>query len=54
MTEFKMKNNKLIFNLVREQDLFAWKFAKKGFFKFKDNISQINQYVFKINTQEKF
>ncbi len=43
---FKMKNNKVIFNLVRDQDLFAWKFAKKGFFKFKENIPQINQYAF--------
>ena len=46
ISDFKMKNNKLIFNLVRDQDLFAWKFAKKGFFKFKENIPQINQYVF--------
>ena len=46
MNDFKMKNNKVIFNLVRDQDLFAWKFAKKGFFKFKENITQINQYVY--------
>ena len=46
INDFKIKNNKVIFNLVRGQDLFAWKFAKKGFFKFKENIPQINQYVF--------
>ena len=44
--KFKMKNNKVIFNLIRDQDLFAWKFAKKGFFKFKENIPKINQYIF--------
>ena len=27
--------------LVREEDLFAWQFAKKGFFNFKKNIKQI-------------
>ena len=47
INNFKIKNNKVIFNLVRDQDLFAWKFAKKGFFKFKENIPLINQYVFK-------
>tara|TARA_Y100001970_G_C13986656_1_gene726047 strand:- start:21 stop:152 length:132 start_codon:yes stop_codon:yes gene_type:complete len=41
-----MNNNKIIFNLLRGQDLFAWKFAKKGFFKFKENIPKITQYVF--------
>ena len=46
MNSFKKLNNKVIFNLVRDQDLFAWKFAKKGFFKFKENIPKINQYVF--------
>ena len=46
MNNFKKLNNKVIFNLVRDQDLFAWKFAKKGFFKFKENIPKINQYVF--------
>tara|TARA_Y100000992_G_scaffold232489_1_gene163493 strand:+ start:13 stop:735 length:723 start_codon:yes stop_codon:yes gene_type:complete len=46
INDFKIKNNKSIFNLVRDQDLFAWKFAKKGFFKFKENIPKINQYVF--------
>ncbi|ABM72729.1 DNA photolyase-like protein [Prochlorococcus marinus str. MIT 9515] len=43
---FKISNNKVIFNLVRDQDLFAWKFAKKGFFKFKENIPKINKYIF--------
>ena len=43
---FKKFNNKVIFKLVRDQDLFAWKFAKKGFFKFKENIPKINQYIF--------
>ena len=47
MNNFKMKNNKVIFNLVRDQDLFSWQFAKKGFFKFKENIPKINQYVFR-------
>ena len=46
INSFKNLNNKLIFKIVRDQDLFAWKFAKKGFFKFKENISKINQYVF--------
>ena len=45
INNFKMNNNKVIFNLVRDQDLFAWKFAKKGFFKFKENIPKINQYL---------
>jgi len=31
ITEFKNIHNKKIFNLVRDEDLFAWKFAKKGF-----------------------
>ena len=46
INDYKMKNNKLIFNLVRDQDIFAWKFAKKGFFKFKENIPQINKFAF--------
>ena len=45
INSFKKLNNKVIFNLVRDQDLFAWKFAKKGFFKFKENIPKINQYI---------
>ena len=40
------ENNKLIVkNLVRPEDLFAWKFAKKGFFKFKENIPSINKFI---------
>tara|TARA_Y100000589_G_scaffold328323_1_gene372187 strand:- start:2159 stop:3292 length:1134 start_codon:yes stop_codon:yes gene_type:complete len=31
--------------LVREEDLFSWKFAKKGFFKFKENIPKINDFI---------
>ena len=35
-----------VFNyLVREEDLYSWKFAKKGFFKFKENISKINEFI---------
>ena len=45
ITEFKNIHNKKIFNLVRDEDLFAWKFAKKGFFKFKENIPRINQRI---------
>ncbi len=45
ITEFKNTHNKKIFNLVRNEDLFAWKFAKKGFFKFKENIPKINQRI---------
>ena len=45
INSFKKLNNKVIFNLVRDQDLFSWKFAKKGFFKFKENIPKINQYI---------
>ena len=44
--EFKNLHNKNIFNLVRDEDLFAWKFVKKGFFKFKENIPKINQRIF--------
>jgi len=47
LNNFKMLNNKVIFDLVRDEDLFAWKFAKKGFFKFKENIPKINNYVLK-------
>jgi len=45
ITEFKNLHNKKIFNLVRDEDLFAWKFAKRGFFKFKENIPKINQRI---------
>jgi hypothetical protein len=30
---------------VRDEDLFAWKFARRGFFKFKENIPKINQKI---------
>ncbi len=43
---FKHINDKVIFNLVRDEDLFSWQFARKGFFKFKENIPKINQYIF--------
>ena len=45
INNFKISSNKKIFNLIRPEDLFAWKFAKKGFFKFKENIPKINDYV---------
>jgi len=45
ITEFKNLHHKKIFNLIRDVDLFAWKFAKKGFFKFKENIPKINQRI---------
>ena len=31
--------------LVRKEDLYSWKFAKKGFFKFKENIPKINNFI---------
>jgi len=31
--------------LVREEDLYSWKYAKKGFFKFKENIPKINEFI---------
>jgi len=44
------ENNKLIIkNLVRPEDLYAWKFAKKGFFKFKENIPAINKFINETN-----
>ena len=45
ITGFKNLHHKKIFNLVRDEDLFAWKFAKRGFFKFKENIPKINQRI---------
>ena len=45
INKFKILNNKSINLLVRNQDVYAWKFAKKGFFKFKENIPKINQYI---------
>ena len=46
--KYKLKNNITIHNLVRSPDLYAWKFAKKGFFKFKENIPSINKYIEKM------
>jgi len=51
---FKNLNNKHIFNLVRDEDLFAWKFAKKGFYKFKENIPKINQKIFENYSKNNF
>tara|TARA_Y100001978_G_scaffold121587_1_gene108474 strand:- start:163 stop:897 length:735 start_codon:yes stop_codon:yes gene_type:complete len=42
---FKKNNKLLVKNLVRPEDLFAWKFAKRGFFKFKENIPAINKFI---------
>tara|TARA_B100000212_G_scaffold96384_1_gene70768 strand:+ start:78 stop:812 length:735 start_codon:yes stop_codon:yes gene_type:complete len=40
------ENNKLIVkNLARPEDLYSWKFAKRGFFKFKENIPTINKFI---------
>ena len=38
-------NNIKVKNLVRPEDLYAWKFAKRGFFKFKENIPAINKFI---------
>ena len=54
ITEFKNLHNKKIFNLVRDEDLFAWKFAKRGFFKFKENIPKINQRILENFSKNKF
>ena len=54
ITEFKNLHNINIFNLVRDEDLFAWKFAKKGFFKFKENIPKINQRIFENYSKNSF
>ena len=51
---FKNIHNKNIFNLVRDEDLFAWKFAKKGFFKFKENIPKINQRILENYSKNNF
>jgi len=42
---FKKNNKLLVKNLVRPEDLYAWKFAKRGFFKFKENIPAINKFI---------
>ncbi len=54
ITEFKNLHHKKIFNLVRDEDLFAWKFAKRGFFKFKENIPKINQRILENFSKNKF
>jgi len=54
ITEFKNIHQKKFFNLVRDEDLFAWKFAKKGFFKFKENIPRINQRIFENYSKNNF
>ena len=41
----KIKKGLTIHNLVREPDIFAWHYAKKGFFKFKKNIPIINEFI---------
>ena len=38
-------NKLLVKNLVRPEDLYAWKYAKRGFFKFKENIPIINKFI---------
>tara|TARA_B100000963_G_scaffold127041_1_gene110887 strand:- start:43 stop:468 length:426 start_codon:yes stop_codon:yes gene_type:complete len=42
---FQENNKLMIKNLVRPEDLYAWKFAKRGFFKFKENIPSINKFI---------
>ena len=43
----KYTNNKKLNYIYRHEDLFCWKFAKKGFFNFKKNIPLIIQRVIK-------
>tara|TARA_Y100000589_G_scaffold328213_1_gene371826 strand:+ start:6969 stop:8117 length:1149 start_codon:yes stop_codon:yes gene_type:complete len=45
INRYSLLNKKKINKLVREEDLFSWKFARKGFFKFKENISSINKFI---------
>ena len=54
ITEFKSLHNKKIFNLERDEDLFAWKYAKKGFFKFKEKIPKINKRIFENYSKKNF
>ena len=42
---FQEENKLIVKNLVRPEDLYAWKFAKRGFFKFKENIPAINKFI---------
>ena len=43
--QFQVNNNLMLKILVRPADLYAWKFAKRGFFKFKENIPAINKFI---------
>ena len=43
--KFQLNNKLIVKNLVRPEDLYAWKFAKRGFFKFKENIPAINKFI---------
>ena len=45
ISEFQKNNKIFVKNLVRPEDLYSWKFAKKGFFKFKENIPLINKFL---------
>jgi len=54
ITEFKNLYHKINFNHVRDEDLFAWKFAKKGLFKFKTNIPKINQRILENYSKNNF
>jgi len=42
---FQENNQLKVKNLVRPEDLYAWKFAKRGFYKFKENIPAINKFI---------
>ena len=46
INRFKLSNNKSIKSLVRDEDLFSWQFADKGFFKFKKDIPSIKKFLF--------
>jgi len=46
INRFKVLNDKKIKNLVRDEDLFSWQFARKGFFRFKKDIPTINNFLF--------
>ena len=45
INNIKIKYKILIHKLVRDEDLYSWQFAKKGFFKFKESIPLINKYI---------
>ena len=45
INKIKSNHNVDVYKIVRDEDLFAWKFATKGFFKFKENIPKINQRI---------